>query len=691
MKRTLLWSLAVFLAAVVGSITMLKFRNPEATRTINAEAAAAKSRVTFFWETYNRAAVLRTQGEFAPAATAYRQALGIDPNHEDSLYYLATCLYEMGEYEAAEAELRQLIRLNPESGRAYGQLGRLLSSRAPGASTDLAAAREAFERQLVIYREQAGPLLELGTLELNRGELARAEATFRTAVALGSPEAKFLTGYVLFLEQRPAQARSFFRSVLEAYWADRRSAAKGVLSEGDVLPAADKPLTALQRAALQSALFSYWVDLDSGVLAARAIEALHLPDVPATPSLLLASENSARRDWTGRAAWSVSARGGAPQLATAGTQLKLYRFQAGRLLDVTGAAGLAGIRQVWEPYWADFDGKGQPDLYLVRPGFNGTGENLLYRQNRDGTFRDETNRAGLKGLRSTIRACFADFDGDGQLDLLEVGSTAEGQSSVRLFRKTGTQFVDATDAAGLRNKSTAMDCALADFDGDGRPDLFVQFWRADAALYHNQGGGRFRDVTAAAGLKGVRGGSFSSLVFDYDRDGRPDLLVTYQAPLEDVARSVLEPRGHAPRATPRLFRNRGHGSFQETTSAVGLKRAYGTIQALAADLDADGWTDLLLISGSPDARFLAPSVLLQNVAGQRFEERLLSPAGTAAGNYLGGAVFCAVGGDSCRLYLAPHPVLRARQSGGLFRVTLTPEATKRVAAVNLARRQQGVR
>ncbi len=678
MKRSLLWGIALFLAAA-GGITVLRFRQPEATRAVNGEEATAKSRVAFFWETYNRAGVLRTQGEFAPAAAAYRQTLGIDPNHEDSLYYLATCLYEMGEYEAAEAELRKLIQVNPESGRAYGQLGRLLSSRAPGAPTDLAAAREAFERQLVIYREQAGPLLELGTLELNQGDLTRAEAAFRTAVALGSPEAKFLTGYVLYLQKRPAEARSFFRSVLEAYWADRKSAAQGVLSEGDVLPAAGKPLTALQRAALQSALFSYWVDRESGAMPQQALQALHLHDVPAAPSLLLASDHWSGRDWSGRTAWTSSVRGGV-RLAAGGTRLTLYRLQAGRLVDITQAAGLGGLRRVWEPYWADFEGKGSPDLYLVRPGFNGTGENLLYRQDRDDRFRDETVPAGLSGPRSTIRACLADFDGDGRLDLLEVGAAAEGQSSVRLFRNTGTQFVNVTDAAGLKNNSTAVDCTVADLDGDGRPDLFVQFWRRDSILYRNHGAGRFEDGTSAAGLQGVGGGSLSSVVFDYDRDGRPDLLVTYPAPLEEVARSLLEPGARAQRATPRLFRNRGNGAFQETTAALGLRHAYGTIQALAADLDRDGWTDLLLISGSPDARFLAPSVLLRNLGGQRFEEFLLAPAGTAAGNFLGGAVLCAAEGGSCRLSLASHPVLRRQHAGGLFRFSLTPPSNERVAA-----------
>lgn len=665
MKRPLVWGIAAFLAAAT-VIAVLKSRAPEAAPSGSGAQAAAQSRLASFWESYHRAGTLRTQGQFGPAATAYRQALGIDPNHEDSLYYLATSLSEMGEYGEAESELRKLIRLNPESGRAWGQLGRLLSSRAPGAPTDLAAARQAFERQLSINREQVGPLLELGSLELNQGDLRRAEATFRTAVASGSPEAKFLAGYVLFLEKRPEEARKFFRSVLEAYWADRRATAQGVLSEGDVLPAPGKPLTALQRAALRSALLSYWVDLESGAPPQHALEVLHLPGVVAVPPLLLAKEGP---EGKGRGAWASSARGAL--LATGGTRLALYRLQAGRLVDITQAAGLGGVRDVWEPYWADFDGKGSPDLYLLRAGFNGRAENLLYRQEREGSFRDATREAGLGGARATLGACLADFDGDKQLDLLEVGAATEHQGSVRLFRNTGKQFAGATEAAGLSNRATAVDCAVADFDGDGRPDLFVQFWRRDAVLYRNLGGGRFADATAAAGLAGVRGGSLSSVVLDYDRDGHPDLLVSYPAPLEEVARSVLEPGAQAERAAPRLFRNRGNGTFEDSTAAAGLRRAYGTLQALASDLDGDGWTDLLLIGGSPDAHLLAPSVLLRNLAGKKFEERPLAPSGSVAGNFLGGALLCAGEAGRCRLYLAPHPVLHRQNAGGLFALSLS--------------------
>lgn len=291
MRRAVVLGLVVLVAAA-GGIAFFKLRKADTAPSIPVDEAADKSRITSFWELYTRAGALRTQGQFEPAAAAYRQALTLDPAHEDSLYYLATCLYEMGEYGEAESELRKLLRLNPESGRAWGQLGRLLSSRAPGAPTDLAAARQAFERQLAINREQVGPLLELGCLELNQGNLKRAEATFRTAAVSGSPEAKFLAGYVLFLEKRPEEARKFFRSVLEAYWADRKAVAQGVLSEGDVLPVADKPLTAPQRAALQSAHFLYWMDLDQGTSPDEALKSLRLRDGSAPPALPVIVESS---------------------------------------------------------------------------------------------------------------------------------------------------------------------------------------------------------------------------------------------------------------------------------------------------------------------------------------------------------------------------------------------------------------
>ena len=662
MKRTAVWLAAVFVAGAL-IITVARLHSAgdsEDNSQINTEE---RSRISRFWTIYDRASALRTRGEFLRAADLYRQALQLNPSHEDSLYYLGSCLYEMGEYTEAEQQLRGLIALNPESGRAYGQLGRVLSVTAPGAAQDAVAARQAFERELQIYTEQAGPLLELGGLELNQGELAQAEREFRTAARLGSAEAEFLLGYTLFLQNRRQEAEHSFEKVVAKYRADAKLTSKGVLSEGDILPAPDKPLTALQRAALKSMLLSYWNRRQSGQLAPAAGMLRERAPAPEMPALRIERLESVVRGG-GAGAWADFAHDGQAGLAAAGESFALYRWQAGHYVDVTGSAGLGNVHGARQAYWVYLRGDNFPDLYLLRAGTNGGGS-VLYRNQGDGSFRDVSAALGLAGQRSTQRACFGKFTGEGRTDLLEVGAAGEG-SSVRLFRNSGTRFVEVTAASGLASNGIAVDCAVADYDGDGKPDIFVQFWRRPARLFHNQGGGRFVDVTARAGLTGIGAQGYSSIFFDYDRDGRPDLLVTAQAPLEQVARWVLQPAAVSNCAGPRLFHNEG-GAFREVTREAGLGGCYGTIQALSFDFDQDGWPDLLLVSGSLDAQHLAPSVLFRNLHGKKFVPWAGLPETGNPANFLSAAVRPGVSG-AAEVYLGSGPLPGALGRGGLFRI-----------------------
>lgn len=677
MKRAAAWLAALFLACAA-LITAAKFRSAKEAQAASGISAQERNRVATFWAVFDRASALRTKGEFARAAELYREALRLNPTHEDSLYYLGSCLYELGEYAEAEQQLRNLIALNPDSGRAFGQLGRVLSLNAPGAARDLSAARQAFERELQIYTEQAGPLLELGSLELNQGDPARAEEHFRAATRLGSAEAEFLLGYTLFLQGRSAEAERSFDKVLAKYRADRKLTSKGVLSEGDILPDPSKPLTALQRAALESMLLSYWNSKRFGGPAERKLGILHVREQMAadSPARIVRAEASVRDG--GRGAWADFAGDGHAGLAVGGSSFTLYRWQAGKYVDVTGAAGLAGIHDVWEPFWVDLHGNKRPDLYLVRPGLAGNGQNLLYRNQGDGTFSEVTAAMGLAGKRSTTRACFGNFTGSGKLDLLEVGAAGSG-SSVRFFRNTGKRFVDATSTSGLLATVTAVDCAVADYDGDGNPDVFVHFWRQAARLFQNQGGGKFVDVTQRAGLAGLGAQGYSSIFFDYDRDGRPDLLVTAHARLEEEARWFLQPQTPANCATPRLFRNQGDGTFHEVMREAGLKGCYPVMQAVAADFDGDGWPDLLLAIGGADARQLGPSVLLRNLRGQKFTLWGELPAeGTPAS--LQGAAVAGADEDGWReVYLGSGSPPGGLNPGGLFRIKV-PEP-KQAASV----------
>ncbi len=601
MKRTLLILAALFAAAFV-SITFLRRAGEEAAEDASGVGDAERRRVRDFWDTFNRASALRTEGKFAEAAELYRRSAELNPRHEDSLYYLGTSLLELGEYAEAAEALRRLLALNPSSSRGHSQLGSTLATLAPGAAPDFDAAREAFLRSVEINREEAGPFLRLGLLELNFGKFNDALEHFRIAAGFASPEGLFWAGYTCFLLGRDNEASRFFTKALEIYSHERKVAARGVLSEGDVLPQPGKPLTALERSGVKSLLFLYWTARRKGSYPAHVSREFRIE--PAA----LTSDGSNRE-----------------------TEKRALLALAQALAPGGRAARLAGVRDAWDAVWADYDGDGHQDIYVIRSGHIGVGQNQLFANDGHGKFNDVTAAAGLAGRRATARACFADFDGDGRADLVEVGARAEGKASVRYYRKTGGRFVEQRDA-GLAGERTAVDCAVSDFNGDGRPDLFVLHWKSPAALYANRGG-RFEDATAAAGLGRVGGRSFSAVFFDFDNDRKLDLLITTQAPLEEVARAILQPQDHSTRHAPRLFRNLG-GRFQEVTSETGLHHAFGTMQALVADFDGDGWQDVLLVNGGLEASRLEPSVVLRNVQGKKFEEWVWLPAFDRPANFL---------------------------------------------------------
>jgi hypothetical protein len=231
-----------------------------------------------------------------------------------------------------------------------------------------------------------------------------------------------------------------------------------------------------------------------------------------------------------------------------------------------------------------------------------------------------------------------------------------------LYRNVGTRFVEETAEAGLTSAGTAVDAAIADYDRDGRLDLFVLFWRREAVLFRNLGNGKFADVTPSAGLKGIGGQGFSAAFFDFDNDRLPDLLVTAQAASEDAVRSLLQPDFHFARGTPRLFRNRGDGTFEDITGRAKLDRAYGTMQAQTADFDGDGWMDLLLVNGSLDAQSLEPSIVLRNLEGREFQPWGYLPGFAAPGNFLGGAVADFNRDGRVEVYLTSSLVLAGKPS-----------------------------
>ncbi len=172
----------------------------------------------------------------------------------------------------------------------------------------------------------------------------------------------------------------------------------------------------------------------------------------------------------------------------------------------------------------------------------------------------------------------------------------------RLFRqnKDGS-FTDVTQEAGLAHAGDAnygMGGAVGDYDNDGYPDLYITNYGKNA-LYHNNGNGTFTDVTLRAGVA-AGGWSASAGWFDFDNDGRLDLLVTRYmewdfAHSKICARETYCPPGEFPATTNILYRNRGDGTFEDVSARSGIATKKGRALGVAFnDYDGDGFADIFI-------------------------------------------------------------------------------------------------
>ena len=244
-----------------------------------------------------------------------------------------------------------------------------------------------------------------------------------------------------------------------------------------------------------------------------------------------------------------------------------------------------------------------------------------------------------------------DYDGDGWLDVYLVQGGRFPPDPVqpprgdRLFRnqRDGT-FRDLTDASGIGGMTQGYGhgVAVGDYDNDGHADLFVTRWRS-YALYRNRGDGRFEDVTQRAGLSGDRDWPTSAAFADMDNDGDLDLYVChyvvwdaenpqlcYTFPPNQVV-ITCNPRELEPRAD-HVFRN-DRGRFTDVTQAAGALEYRGRgLGVVAADLDGDSRIDLF-VANDQSANFL-----YKNRGGFRFEEtaQVAGVAANAEGGYQAG-------------------------------------------------------
>ncbi|MEK7404394.1 MAG: CRTAC1 family protein [Acidobacteriota bacterium] len=288
---------------------------------------------------------------------------------------------------------------------------------------------------------------------------------------------------------------------------------------------------------------------------------------------------------------------------------RLFRNDGGmKFTDVTAEAGVRGTGYSMGAAAGDYDSDGHVDLFVA-----GVNRNVLYRNLGNGKFEDVTAKAGIKGGVWAVAAGWFDYDNDGRLDLFVANYLQWSPQNNRfcgdralnlrvychpkyfeglpnaLYRNRGDgSFEDVSEKSGIaRHIGKAMSLAFADYDQDGRLDVFVTNDKAPNFLFRNRGNGAFEETALMAGVAlADHGQPISSMgadFRDYDNDGRPDVFVVALAG-----------------ETFPLFRNLGKGMFRDATYASGLGplcvRRSGWSQGIF-DFNNDGFKDLF-VSGS---------------------------------------------------------------------------------------------
>ncbi len=356
-------------------------------------------------------------------------------------------------------------------------------------------------------------------------------------------------------------------------------------------------------------------------------------------------------DYDGDGLPDVFFANGAPQpnLAKASPKYynRLYRNLGNfRFEDVTDRAGVRGEGYSIGAASADYDNDGRPDLFVY-----GVNRNILYRNRGDGTFEDVTARSGIRSGLWTIGAGWFDYGNDGRLDLFVVNYVHWGPATEpacgehggkyrtychpkmyeglanTLYRNNGDgTFTDVSERSGIaKYTGKGMAVLFADYDLDGRMDVFVTNDTQPNFLFHNEGDGTFREVSVPAGVAfnddgralSFMGGDFR----DTDNDGLPDLFVTA-----------------LPNETFPLYRNLGRGLFADMTypSRIGaISLPLGGWSTGIYDFDNDGWKDIFVAGADvqdntelfSSRKSRLPNLLLRNNGKGVFEPEFVgSPA-----------------------------------------------------------------
>ena len=322
----------------------------------------------------------------------------------------------------------------------------------------------------------------------------------------------------------------------------------------------------------------------------------------------------------------------------------------GKFRDVTKASGIQNANFGSSAAWVDYDRDGKLDLFVANyvqwslatdlwcsldgatksyctpESYTGTRSRLFHNLG-GGRFEDVAARAGLGDATSkSLGVTVLDFNGDGWPDLFVANDTQPN----KLYRNLGNgTFKEEGMSAGVAYGEDgvargAMGADAADYDRSGRPHLLVgNFSNQMLGLYHNEGNGLFVDEapSSTVGKSSLLALSFGVFFFDYDLDGYPDILAANGHLEEEIGR--VQPKVSY-RQAPLLFRNLGKGKFENVTAAMGsaFNRPIVARGAAYADFDHDGDLDVLLATNH------GPAYLYRNDGGNRNHWLSVRLAGT---------------------------------------------------------------
>jgi hypothetical protein len=317
-------------------------------------------------------------------------------------------------------------------------------------------------------------------------------------------------------------------------------------------------------------------------------------------------------------------------------QLRLFRSNGdGTFTERTAQAGLMGLTGGLNMIHCDYNNDGFMDVLVLRGAWLGTEGRYpcsLLRNNGDFTFTDVTEEAGLLRFHPTQTAVWFDYNNDGWLDLFIANESkaSDDRNPCELFRNNGDgTFTECAVEHGVNLVGFFKGVVSADYNNDGRPDLFLSRLDGQKILLRNDGPAgadrsarapwRFTDVAAAAGVTEPPS-TFTCWFFDYNNDGWPDLFVSGYAiqDVGDIAADYLGLPYSGQRA--KLYRNNGDGTFTDASRECGLDKMLLTMGANFGDLDNDGWLDFYVGTGNPDLSVLIPNRMFRNDGGRRFQD-----------------------------------------------------------------------